>query len=101
MRLLQYIKEAGFSKFPEGWTSDSVKSWVKTFMKNHKIPASGEGFFDACVISMSDKMGEEGAKRFCSSAKDEFHGTAFWRGKGGKSKKELSTAKKEHPLHDK
>ncbi len=83
-RFSNYIKklfEAGFSNFPSGWDSDSVKSWVKTFQKHHDIPKSGEGFFDACVLHMTDKFGEDGAKRFCASAKDEYFGSTYWRGK--------------------
>lgn len=97
-RFSSYIKklfEAGIS-YPKGWSQESARKWVESFQKSHNIPKSGEGFFDACVLHMTDEMGE-GAKGFCASMKDEWANTTYWRGKG-KEPKEAKKLAKKHPL---
>lgn len=92
MTFKEFLNEAGFSKYPAGWDKDSIKKWVKTFKEKH----GEEDFFDKCVLHMKDKLGgEENAKRFCASIKDEFYQSVWWRGKG-KTEKEIEADVKSH-----
>jgi len=93
----RYLDEETMNEAPigtAGWTDKSVEKFGKTIGKD----AKEKGFFDACVSRMSGKEGfdAEKAKGFCAAIKDKAHGSTYWRGKD-KSKKEVSTATKEHP----
>jgi len=61
--------------------------WVKTWGKNHGIMPDEKGFFDKCVASMDDELGDDGAKRYCARAIDTWKSSTYWRGKG-KTEKE-------------
>lgn len=70
-----------------GWTEKSAKKFGETIGHD----PSKKGFFDKCYSRMTDKFGEDGAKRFCASVKDTATGTTYWRGKG---KKKIGPVKK-------
>lgn len=94
MRFEKFLNEAGFAKFPPGWTRKSVIKFAKTLGTETGLGPKDKGFFDACVSRMSKHFGE-GAKGFCASVKDEAYNSTYWRGKG-KTKKEKEVAIKSH-----
>lgn len=94
MKFREYLKEAGFSKYPPGWTQKSVIKFAKTLTKETGLGPEDKGFFDACVSKMEKHFGE-GAKGFCASVKDEAYNSTYWRGKD-KSKEEKEKAIKTH-----
>lgn len=94
MRFKEYLKEAGFAKYPEGWTRKSVIKFAKTLTSETGKGPKDKGFFDACVSKMRKHFGD-GAEGFCASVKDEAYASTYWRGKG-KTKKEKEAAIKTH-----
>lgn len=89
MKLHEYLdklQEAGFEKKPKGWTRKSVKKWANTLAKEEVNAATKKGFFDKCVKKMQGKV--KNPEGLCAAAKDEAHGSTFWRGKD-KSAKEV------------
>ena len=69
MKFKDWLNEAGFKKFPPGWTRKSVIKFAKTLTKDTgKLPTE-KGFFDECVNKMKKHFGE-GAEGFCASVKD-------------------------------
>jgi len=73
------VVEAGFKKYPKGWSKKSVKKFANTLTKEEVNAATKPGFFDKCVEKMKDKM--ENPEGFCASVKDVAHGSTYWRGK--------------------
>jgi hypothetical protein len=95
MRLKDYLDEAGFKKFPKGWTEESIVKFAKTLVKDAGIEGGDKkGFFDACVTKMSGEM--DNPEGFCAAVKDVVVDSTFWRGKG-KTEKEVKKLAKEHP----
>ena len=94
MRLKEYLKEAGFTKYPEGWTRKSVIKFAKTLTSETGKGPKDKGFFDACVSKMTKHFGE-GAKGFCASVKSEAWNSTYWRGKG-KTKKDIEKSVASH-----
>jgi len=94
MKFKDWLNEAGFAKFPPGWTRKSVIKFAKTLTKDTgKLPTE-KGFFDECVNKMKKHFGE-GAEGFCASVKDEAFNSTYWRGKG-KTEKETKAAVAAH-----
>lgn len=86
--------EAGFNKYPRGWSNDSVKKFGKTLSKNMKGGVKSKGFFEKCVNKMRGKV--ENPEGFCAGVKDETYGSTGWRGKGkspGKVRADVKKAK--------
>lgn len=79
MRTIGTVVEAGFSKYPKGWTKKSVQKFAQTLSKDMKGGPKTKGFFDKCVKKMSGKV--ENPEGFCASIKDEVYGSTGWRGK--------------------
>jgi len=86
---IDHVEEAGFKKYPKGWTKNSIKKFAKTLTKEEVNVATKIGFFEKCVKKMQGKV--ENPEGFCAAMKDEAHGgdkaSTYWRGKG-KSEKE-------------
>jgi hypothetical protein len=94
--LQHLIQEAGFEKYPEGWTKESIIKFAKSLVDEYGIKGGDEkGFFDACVKKMTGEMDDP--EPFCASVKDEVVSSTYWRGKG-KTEKEVKKLAKEHPL---
>jgi len=72
--------EAGFTRYPKGWSNDSVKKFGKTLSKRMKGGVKSKGFFDKCVNKMRGKV--DNPEGFCAGVKDETYGSTGWRGKG-------------------
>jgi desulfoferrodoxin-like iron-binding protein len=79
MTVMGRVVEAGFSKYPKGWTQDTVKKFAKSLSQDMKGGPKSKGFFDKCVEKMKDKVGD--AEGLCASIKDEVYGSTMWRGK--------------------
>ena len=94
MKFREWINEAGFSKYPPGWTRESVIKFAKTLTKDSGKNPDEKGFFDECVSKLEGHFGE-GAKGFCAAIKDEAYGSTYWRGKG-KTEKEVSADVEKH-----
>jgi len=94
MKFRDWVNEAGFSKYPPGWTRESVIKFAKTLTKDTGKKPDEKGFFEACVKKLESHFGE-GANGFCAAIKDEAYGSTYWRGKG-KTEKETKTAVKSH-----
>jgi len=89
------LSEAGFEKYPKGWTRDSIESFAKSLGKEYGIEGGDKkGFFDACVKKIGPHM--DNPEGFCAAVKDEVFGSTFWRGKG-KTEKEAKAGKKNVP----
>ena len=84
--------EAGFNKYPRGWSNDSVKKFGKTLSKNMKGGVKSKGFFDKCVNKMRGKV--ENPEGFCAGVKDETYGSTGWRGKDKSPAKVRADVKK-------
>lgn len=78
-KYLLKIQEAGFTKYPKGWSKDSVKKFANTLSDRMKGGPKSKGFFDKCVEKMKGKMDDP--EGFCASIKDEVYGSTGWRGK--------------------
>ena len=80
-KYLEMLQEAGFKKYPKGWSKKSVKKWANTLAQNEAVKnaATKPGFFDKCVEKMKGKV--DNPEGFCASVKDVAHGSTFWRGK--------------------
>jgi len=46
MKFKEYLNEMGFSKYPKGWSKDSVVKYGKTLEKEIGLTPKDEGFFD-------------------------------------------------------
>ena len=64
MRFKEYLKEAGFAKFPPGWTRKSVIKFAKTLTAETGKGPKEKGFFDACV-DCCDLTGTQGVLIKC------------------------------------
>lgn len=73
------VEAGGFSKYPKGWTQDSVKKFANSLSKDMKGGPKSKGFFDKCVNKMKGKV--EDPEGFCAGVKDEVYGSTMWRGK--------------------
>lgn len=88
MKLQNYLsflsedKAEGWEGLPKGWTQKSLQKFAKSLTGKK---GTEEGFFDACVKKMKGKINDP--EKFCAAAKDELHGSTYWRG-AGKSEKE-------------
>lgn len=71
--------EAGFARYPKGWSNDSVKKFGRTLSKKMKGGVKSKGFFDKCVNKMRGKV--DNPEGFCAGVKDETYGSTGWRGK--------------------
>jgi len=94
MKFEKWLNEAGFAKFPPGWTRKSVIKFAKTLTSETGKGPKDKGFFDACVSKMTKHFGE-GAKGFCASVKSEAWNSTYWRGKG-KTKKDIEKSVASH-----
>lgn len=94
MKFREWINEAGFAKYPPGWTRASVIKFAKTLTKDSGKNPDEKGFFDECVKKLEGHFGE-GAQGFCAAIKDEAYGSTYWRGKG-KTEKEVSADVSKH-----
>ena len=90
---LNQLQEAGFEQMPKGWNRKSVKKWTNTLAKEEVNAATKKGFFDKCVKKMKGKV--QNPEGLCAAAKDEAHGSTYWRGKD-KSSKEIKKDVKKH-----
>jgi desulfoferrodoxin-like iron-binding protein len=79
MSKIGVVVEAGFSKYPKGWTNKSVKKFAQTLSKDMKGGPKTKGFFDKCVEKMTGKV--ENPEGFCAGVKDEVYKSTGWRGK--------------------
>ena len=83
MKFREYmiIEKIGFDNLPKGWTRQSLTKFARSL--TGKTKGDPEGFWTECYNKLKDKpeFGDEGAKKFCSSLKDEYIGTTKWRGK--------------------
>lgn len=79
MTIMGRVVEAGFSKYPKGWTQDSVKKFANSLAQDMKGGPKSKGFFDKCVKKMSGKIDDP--EGFCAGVKDEVYGSTQWRGK--------------------
>jgi len=72
-------EEIGFDNLPDGWDEDSLDSFARSLTGKDKDDT--EGFWTKCFDRIKDEGGfdEEGAKRFCSSLKDEYLQDKSWR----------------------
>ena len=77
----------GWHGMPRGWKQSSLKKFSKSLTGKR---ATQKGFFDKCVQRMRGKVSNPEA--FCASAKDEAHGSTFWRGKGKTERQAKRTA---------
>ena len=77
MTVLGRVVEAGFSRYPKGWTQDSVKKFARNLVD--KGGGKSEGFFEKCVEKMKGKL--DNPEGFCAGVKDEVYGSTMWRGK--------------------
>ncbi len=93
MTVMGRVVEAGFSKYPKGWTQDSVKKFANSLSKDMKGGPKSKGFFDKCVEKMKDKVGD--AEGLCASIKDEVYGSTMWRGKDKPEAEVRSDTKKD------
>ena len=84
--------EAGFNKYPRGWSNDSVKKFGQTLSKNMKGGVKSKGFFDKCVKKMTGKV--DNPEGFCAGVKDETYGSTGWRGKDKSPAKVRADVKK-------
>ncbi len=87
--------EAGFKKYPKGWSQSSVSKFGKTLSKKMKGGVKSKGFFDKCVKKMRGKV--ENPEGFCASIKDEEYESTHWRGKD-KSPDEVRKDVKQHKM---
>lgn len=79
MTIMGRVVEAGFSKYPKGWTKDSVQKFANSLSKDMKGGPKSKGFFDKCVEKMKDRV--DNPEGLCASVKDEVYGSTMWRGK--------------------
>ncbi len=79
MSKLGTVVEAGFTKYPKGWTNKSVQKFAQTLSKDMKGGPKAKGFFDKCVEKMSGKIKDP--EGFCAAIKDEVYASVGWRGK--------------------
>lgn len=93
IRIGESVAEAGFEDMPKGWNKKSVKKWANTLAKEEVNAATKKGFFDKCVKKMKGKV--KNPEGLCAAAKDEAHGSTYWRGKD-KSSKEVKKDVKQH-----
>jgi len=94
MKFKDWLNEAGFSKYPPGWTRESVIKFAKTLTKESGKNPDEKGFFDECVKKLRDPFGD-GAEGFCAAIKDEAFGSTYWRG-SGKTEKEVKAKIAKH-----
>lgn len=87
-KYLQQLQEAGFEKYPKGWSRKSVKKFAKSLGGGGKKT----GFFKKCVKKMTGKVANP--EGFCAAVKDEAHGSTGWRGKGKKPAEVRADVKK-------
>lgn len=80
----------GWEGLPKGWTQKSVSKFAKSLTGKE---GTKEGFFEKCVNKMKGKVSNPEA--FCAAAKDELHGSTYWRGKG-KTPQEAGKDVKKH-----
>lgn len=96
MSVMGSVVEAGFTKYPKGWSQDSVKKFANTLSDEMKGGPKSKGFFDKCVEKMKGKV--ENPEGFCAGIKDEVYGgdeaSTYWRGKGKTQQKAGETVKK-------
>lgn len=82
-KVLLKLIEAGFAKYPKGWTRKSVVKFGKTIGKGYhgskSVGPKSIGFFDRCVKRMRGKVSNP--EGFCASVKDVAHQSTGWRGK--------------------
>lgn len=90
MTILGRVVEAGFSKYPKGWTQDSVKKFARNLVD--KGGGKSEGFFEKCVKKMNGKIDDP--EGFCAGVKDEVYGSTMWRGKDKSPEKVRKDTKK-------
>jgi len=83
-------KAEGWEGLPKGWTQKSVGKFAKSLTGKE---GTKEGFFEKCVKKMKGKVSNPDA--FCAAAKDELHGSTYWRGKD-KSPQEAGKDVKKH-----
>jgi len=79
MTVMGRVVEAGFSKYPKGWTQDSVKKFANSLSQDMKGGPKSKGFFDKCVEKMKGRV--ENPEGFCASVKDSVYNSTGWRGK--------------------
>jgi desulfoferrodoxin-like iron-binding protein len=79
MNKIGTVVEAGFKKYPKGWSKKSVKKFANTLTKEETNAAAKKGFFDKCVKKMTGKV--DNPEGFCAAMKDEATGSTYWRGK--------------------
>jgi len=79
MTVMGRVVEAGFSKYPKGWTKSSVQKFANSLSKDMKGGPKSKGFFDKCVEKMKDRV--DNPEGLCASVKDEVYGSTMWRGK--------------------
>lgn len=83
------IKEAeGMEGLPKGWTQKSLQKFTKSLTGKE---GTKKGFFDKCVEKMKGKVSDPEA--FCASAKDELHGSTYWRNKPPEEAKKAAKQK--------
>ena len=89
----------GWHGLPRGWKQSSLQKFSKSLTGKK---ATQKGFFEKCVERMRGKVSKPEA--YCAAAKDEAHGSTFWRGKGktpqqaGKDVKRIRNVKQEAML---
>lgn len=89
---LNKLQEAeGWKGLPKGWTQKSLKKFTKSLTGKE---GTKKDFFERCVKKMADKV--DNPEAFCAAAKDEMHGSTFWRGKG-KTPQQAGKDVKAHP----
>lgn len=81
---LKVDEKVGWSKFPPGWTHDSVVQFAKSLVKDG---ATEHGFFQKCVDKIKSHLDDP--EGFCASVIDETKGHTMWRTgpKGNKKEK--------------
>jgi desulfoferrodoxin-like iron-binding protein len=77
MQKVSVAEAEGWSGRPKGWTQKSTKKFAKSLTGKS---GKSKGFFDKCVEKMRGKV--DNPEGFCAGAKDEIHGSTYWRGKG-------------------
>jgi hypothetical protein len=88
---IMILQEAeGWGGRPKGWKQSSMKKFAKSLTGKK---GTEKGFFDKCVEKMKGKVANP--EGFCAGAKDELHGSTYWRGKG-KSPQEAGKDVKKH-----
>ena len=90
LTFLNEKKAEGWEGLPKGWTQKSVGKFAKSLTGKE---GTKEGFFEKCVKKMKGKVSNPEA--FCAAAKDELHGSTYWRGKD-KSPQEAGKDVKKH-----